>query len=281
MLKHAFLIIAHNEFGSLQRLIDALDSPDNDIYVHIDACVKKMPELKSGLSRLTVLDKRLKVIWGHESQPQCEMSLMEAASKSDVDYDFYHLISGTHYPIVSRKEFNDFFKEYKGKSLFQPMGFGEDEKLKRFGRYHFFLHGYSSRHNIVNRPSRFLWKVLLYAQKKLHISRDYSFLNGKSSNWCALSAEAVKAILADRDIIKKRFHRTLCSDEWYKLSVLGEHKLPIIETDRLLIQFFQRGNPKAIDRNDYETIKASGCVFGRKFTEKSKELIEILKDGQN
>ena len=42
-MKHAYLIIAHNEFEVLKRLISALDHEANDIYVHIDAKVKPFP----------------------------------------------------------------------------------------------------------------------------------------------------------------------------------------------------------------------------------------------
>lgn len=33
---HAYLIIAHNEFEVLQKLVGALDDPRNDIYIHFD-----------------------------------------------------------------------------------------------------------------------------------------------------------------------------------------------------------------------------------------------------
>ena len=35
-MKHAYLIIAHNEFEILKRLIQALDDERNDIYIHFD-----------------------------------------------------------------------------------------------------------------------------------------------------------------------------------------------------------------------------------------------------
>ena len=35
-MRHAYLIIAHNEPEILQMLISALDDARNDIYVHID-----------------------------------------------------------------------------------------------------------------------------------------------------------------------------------------------------------------------------------------------------
>ena len=33
-MKHAYLILAHNEFGLLQTLISCLDDPRNDIRLH-------------------------------------------------------------------------------------------------------------------------------------------------------------------------------------------------------------------------------------------------------
>lgn len=35
-MKHAYLIMAHNEWELLNKLINALDYSDNDIYLHID-----------------------------------------------------------------------------------------------------------------------------------------------------------------------------------------------------------------------------------------------------
>ena len=35
MKKHAFLIMAHNQFDLLEMLIKLLDDPRNDIYLHI------------------------------------------------------------------------------------------------------------------------------------------------------------------------------------------------------------------------------------------------------
>lgn len=34
--KHAYLIMAHNKFGQLGRLLKALDNEDNTLFVHID-----------------------------------------------------------------------------------------------------------------------------------------------------------------------------------------------------------------------------------------------------
>jgi len=44
-MKHAYLIIAHNNFGHLKRLVDTLcKDKQNDIYVHLDAKAGTPPE---------------------------------------------------------------------------------------------------------------------------------------------------------------------------------------------------------------------------------------------
>ena len=78
-MKHAWLVIAHNEFEILQMLIDALDHPGSDIYVHIDKKVKNIPRLRAGKSNLYVLERRLDVRWGSVSQIECELLLMSEA----------------------------------------------------------------------------------------------------------------------------------------------------------------------------------------------------------
>ena len=47
-MKHAFLILAHDEVDLLKLLVGSLDDPRNDIYVHMDAgnfppCMLSMP----------------------------------------------------------------------------------------------------------------------------------------------------------------------------------------------------------------------------------------------
>ncbi len=78
-MKHAWLVIAHNEFEILQMQIDALDHPESDIYVHIDKKVKNIPRLRAGKSNLYVLERRLDVRWGSVSQIECELLLMSEA----------------------------------------------------------------------------------------------------------------------------------------------------------------------------------------------------------
>lgn len=43
-MKHAYLILAHSNFDQLQILLNLLDYPDNDFFIHIDK-KSKLPQM--------------------------------------------------------------------------------------------------------------------------------------------------------------------------------------------------------------------------------------------
>ena len=113
-MTHAWLIIAHNEFGILQRLVTALDAPECDIYIHIDRKVSRLPKIHSEQSSLTFLPNRVDVRWGSVSQIRCEFALLEA-SAAQGPYDYYHIVSGTTLPLMPWSDISNYFKEKAGK----------------------------------------------------------------------------------------------------------------------------------------------------------------------
>ena len=94
-MRHAWLIIAHNEFDILQRLVSMLDDARSDFFVHIDAKVHELPALKVERGRLFMMENRVDVRWGSVSQIEVELALMETALQHG-PYDHYHILSGTH-----------------------------------------------------------------------------------------------------------------------------------------------------------------------------------------
>ena len=118
MLKHAYLIMAHNDFGILEKLLKLLDDPRNDIYLHIDKKVKKFNfanfQKLLTKSKLYFVD-RLDVRWGDFSQVQCELKLLKAAIGGE--YQYYHLLSGVDLPLKSNDEIHTFFGKHQGKQF--------------------------------------------------------------------------------------------------------------------------------------------------------------------
>ena len=101
-MKHAWLIIAHNEFKILKTLISLLEDPAFDIFIHIDKIVKGIPSFLVPQDRLHIVEPRIDVRWGAPSQIDVELLLMSRALQH-AQYDYFHTISGTHLPIKSNE----------------------------------------------------------------------------------------------------------------------------------------------------------------------------------
>ena len=259
-MKHAWLVIAHNEFEILQMLIDALDHPESDIYVHIDKKVKELPVLHASKSKLQVLEKRLDVRWGSVSQIECELLLFETANEHG-PYDYYHVISGATLPLKPFSELDAFFRAAEGKSVL--MGLCKDEPYQerlKMRRYNLFL---SKR-----RAGQFLWKSAIAVQRILGIETNKGKEFYKASNWLSLTEEAVKYILSRKEEIRKVYRYTFCGDEFFIPSELMSSPLKdrIISHEQYLYQEMGRATTVAFPLGALEGMKASAYLFARKFT---------------
>ena len=159
-MKHAYLIIAHNEYPVLKALLSLLDDVRNDIYLHIDRrsaeLYKKAYLLRTQKARLFVLPDRNKVYWGDISQVETEYLLLETAVKQST-YDYYHLLSGVDLPIQTQDYIHSFFQANSGKEFVSYwLGDRHQKDLERkISRYYFFtksLKRSNSQWHIVTAP---------------------------------------------------------------------------------------------------------------------------------
>lgn len=134
MQKHAYMIIAHNEFDLLEILVRLLDDPRNDIYVHIDAKVKnfdfKTFQALTQYSRLRFTPRRISATWGDFSLVNTELLLLQTAVAGEdpaQPYAYYHLISGVDLPIKSNDDIHAFFEKNAGKEF---VHFSENEPIR-------------------------------------------------------------------------------------------------------------------------------------------------------
>ena len=78
-MKHAYLILVHNDFEILGQLIRAIDDERNDIYIHFDRKVAHCPDCRTLHAGLMVLTERIDVRWGDVSVVRAEYALFDAA----------------------------------------------------------------------------------------------------------------------------------------------------------------------------------------------------------
>lgn len=273
-MKHAYLILAHNEFDVLSRLVQALDDKRNDIYIHIDKRVKELPQLTATKSKLVLLPNRIKTYWGDSSLMKAEFLLLQAAHDSD-RYAYYHIVSGVHFPLKSQDACHLFFDAHYPKSLLQMMETSHEEISYKLGRYHFFVPSLAPQGTVKATIANLLWRALLLLQKPFP-TRNITGCQEKASQWCSLSDQVAEYIISHRKEALSRFSHTFCCDEFFIPSLLQASKLVSAPTPELLYVRFQRYSPRLLTLDDYPDIMTSGCLFARKFGKQSLPLIDEI-----
>ena len=109
-MKNAYLIIAHNHYDLLMRLVEQLDYEGNDIFVHINKLVKSPDFAKienvTKHSKVIFVDRK-EIVWGMYGCVEAIYELLRTAKKND-RYDYYHLLSGVDIPLKSNNYINSF-----------------------------------------------------------------------------------------------------------------------------------------------------------------------------
>lgn len=278
MKKSAYLIIAHDNFRVLESLIEALDDSRNDIYVHIDKKVTIIPELRCDHAQLRILTNRIDVRWGSYSQIACEYLLFEAVLDADQPYQRVNLISGTHFPLRSQDEIFDFYDTVGDKQLLSYLYTNSYEINFKLGYYHFFLNNFRFGSSWKRTLSQKLWQASLKLQKIFNIRRKLLPVTIKANNWVSITQDAMEYIVSQKSHIEERFKNTFCGDEYFIPYLLENNKDFIIQEEPLLLynDFEGGSNPKELTQDDFSTLIDSGCLFGRKFSDRNSDLIHDI-----
>ncbi|MDR0542772.1 MAG: glycosyl transferase [Dysgonamonadaceae bacterium] len=278
-MKHAYLIITHNEFEVLNKLLQAIDDERNDIYIHLDRKVKQIPLLHTSRAGLYVLNNRIDVHWGHISQIQAEYALFEAAQKKE-RYRYYHLISGTHLPLYSQDYIHRFFNGVQNREVLADMPTSDYEINMKLQRYNFFMKTYFHPCSFVKRSSQLLWVAALKIQRILHISRYKNQSFTKASNWVSITDNCVDFLLSMKKEILKKYRFSMCGDEFFIPSTLESSsvKWDVLFCDKLLKVDIGKSKSHFYHLEDYEDLINSHCLFARKFGREDMAVVDKILD---
>lgn len=277
MKKHAYLIQAHDQFGLLKMLVQELDDPLNDIYIHIDKKSKNFDRdnIKSAVQRSkTFFVDSISVVWGGESQIRAELRLFKAAYNNEQEYIYYHLISGVDYPIKTQKEIHDYFEKNRGKEFIEYW----DRDLKSYEyriKYRYPLQEKIGRY--TNDPKtiilRLVSKVLVFFQYLCRIDRvkDYEGNVKIGGQWVSLSDEFVGYLLEQEITIHKYFLKGVAADELFIQSICWNSKFRdnVFSGGHQRLIDWNRGSPYTWQEDDFNEIICSDKLFIRKVTEKN------------
>ena len=278
-MKQAFLITAYNKFSHLEKLIEALDCSDAWFYVYIDAKVE-IPEslvrMKT-VNPIEVLHTR-RVEWGDQSQIITEMELFAKAYENE-GIEWFHLLSGTDFPLRPNVEIMRFYEEAEDVDCFMETEPLPAHLSDRVEIYHFGV----KRDSEIGKVKSIFQDKIRALQVRMGVKRKSPVKNGfmYGSNWVDLRRNAVKILLVKQDKIIQSTRYTQIANEIYKQTFLAEHGLRIMNDNLRYIDWSaMQPSPKSLTLDDYDSVMSSGKLFARKFdTTGSWLLRDKITDG--
>lgn len=276
--KHVYLILAHNEFSILEKLIILLDDPRNDIYIHINKKVKdfdfayfrKLPK-KSNIYFV----KQIIVSWGHYSQIEAELILLDEAIKKE--YKYYHYISGVDLPIKPQNEIHRFFLENDGKEFVHFFSVEDSERAKYRVKYYHFIKWIKDKNKLISFLEHVLRKITYTIEDifKLYRRWEKEIELRKGAHGFSITHDLAQYILSKKKWIKKRFKYTFCGDEIFLQTLVYNSNFKNNLYDKemkddysacLRAVDWKRGEPYVYRVQDFYELINSNKFFARKFS---------------
>ena len=286
-MRHAYLIIAHAQWDQLERLLRLLDHPDNDLYIHIDRKARDCPtdRLRAAVRSSGVeIVQRYRIYWGSFEMVEATLLLLEMARRRG--YGYYHLLSGMDMPTRPQAEIHAFFAQNAGKEFVEFSTDASREANREVGRrarlYHLFMH-FSRRFRLrpLNWAFRQADRACLLVQMLLGVDRLRRFPGLEvryGSSWFSITDDLAACVLERSDWIRAVFRFANSADELFLQTVV--HNTPF--RDRLYHPEYdgsclanqrlvdwkrgRNGSPYTFRLEDFDQIRASGCMFARKFS---------------
>lgn len=294
--RHAYLVMAHNHFVQLEKLLKCLDHERTDIYLHIDKkVVFDASSLENCLKKSRVyFANRISVSWGGYSQIQAELELLRAAVKNG-PYAYYHLLTGVDLPLKNQEKILSFFDQQHMEfiSIGQEVSIREAWFADRL-IYVYPFQEYFSRKNVLG---KFLRKTGVVFQKMIRINRlrNCQELFGIGSAYFDITDRFARYVLSQYNVIKKRYQYTFCADEiflqwlWLNWTDKGQRYIATKSDDQLHIsqQYrdvlraidWNRGKPYTFTMSDCSDLLSSEYFFARKFDDNiDQEVVDAIVD---
>lgn len=280
-MKHAYLILAHNQFDLLQILISSIDDIRNDIYIHIDEKIKDIPKLKSKYSNIIFIDERIDVNWGDLSVIKAEYLLMEEAFNSKEFYRYFHLLSGVDLPLRNQDTIHEFFRYYDGKEF---IGINNSPNLKKelnrkVNKIHIFSSSFRGSGLIYN-LKRITRALFIKLQELVGYRRYGNRIFKKGTQWFSITNNLVSHVISRKSEVMKLYRNTFCPDEIFLQTIAWDghfiERLYNIEDEgRGCMREIGWNNGKLISYtiNDIDRLINSDKLFARKFNNKDMDII--------
>ena len=279
MGKHAYLIIAHNNWEQLQFLLDILNDERNDFFLLIDAKAKDFNKevfLRDCAAKRIHFAEPISIYWGDYTQILAELSLIKLAVNTD-EYDYLHLVSAVDMPLKSQEEIHKFFDDNNGCEFVDYDSFDDISWAKERLQTYYYFQKFIGRRK--HDPVKLFRDFLMIIQRAFGVNRvkDIEQYLGKGANWFSITGDFAKYIVENEAFIHEHFKQTYCADEVFiqtmlKMSPYRDNwygfKNKEVEYQNLRLTDWNRGKPYTFKKEEYfELCNDNRYMFARKFGE--------------
>ena len=283
-MKHAYLILAHNEPELLSLLVERLDDVRNDIYIHFDRKLSILPDIKTQHAGLYILKDRVDVRWADVSMLEAEYKLFHAVVDSGSQYSHHHLISGVDLPLKNQDCIHSFFAQHQGKEFVglhqRPMNSHADRALHY---WHPFTRSFRGS-GCVFAIKRILRYLVIQTQVLLGIRRNTTIPFHKGGQWVSITHELIDYLLEQEDRAFTIFSRTFGADEYFVPTLLWdtpfmERLFDATDESRGAMRYIGwRADGQLIDftSQDLPALQQTEYLFARKFNSRDKAFLQEI-----
>lgn len=283
-MKHAYLILAHNEPELLSLLVERLDDVRNDIYIHFDRKLSVFPDIKTLHAGLYILKDRVDVRWADVSMLEAEYKLFHAVVDSGCQYSHHHLISGVDLPLKNQDYIHSFFTQHQGKEFVglhqRPMNSHADRALHY---WHPFTRSFRGS-GCVFAIKRILRYLVIQTQVLLGIRRNTTIPFHKGGQWVSITRELIDYLLEQEDRAFTIFSRTFGADEYFVPTLIWdtpfmERLFDATDESRGAMRYIGwRADGQLIDftSQDLPALQQTEYLFARKFNSRDKAFLQEI-----
>mgnify|MGYP000847250734 FL=1 len=283
-MKHAYLILAHNEPELLSLLVERLDDVRNDIYIHFDRKLSVLPNIKIQHAGLYILKDRVDVRWADVSMLEAEYKLFHAVVDSGCQYSHHHLISGVDLPLKNQDYIHSFFAQHQGKEFVglhqRPMNSHADRALHY---WHPFTRSFRGS-GCVFAIKRILRYLVVQTQVLLGIRCNTTIPFHKGGQWVSITRELIDYLLEQEDRAFTIFSRTFGADEYFVPTLIWdtpfmERLFDATDESRGAMRYIGwRADGQLIDftSQDLPALQQTEYLFARKFNSRDKAFLQEI-----
>jgi hypothetical protein len=261
-MKIAHLILAHKNPKQVERLLNALQHPNFDFYIHLDK--KTDRSLFAHLydcEKIYEIKKRASVYWAGWGTIQATLNGFDEIDLTR--YDYINVISGQDFPLKSAETIYQYFLERAGKEFITCESIDKEwkEAASRVRNYH-----------LINWriPGKFKLEKLVNAVfPKRKFPLDIALVG--RANWFTLTPAAIRYslnFLQKHPELRRYFWYCWGADEFIFSTILfnSYFKTQIVPNVMYVDWTGQtKGHPRILDKSDLQALMNTDKLFARKF----------------